>query len=231
MDQLQKDLDADHPETAIQIIGINQTGHEEGNTGMAEGRDLPLLQDVDADNNEFSDLWLEAEDWDVTFRDVIILNAANEYVARYNLTEHNIKPDDDPTNYNTLKSLLLEAAEPVTASWQNSLNIHDVDGDGVVLPFDVLLVINRLNEQGIHEFAARTNDDDPYYDVSGDGMLTPQDALLVINFLNDQAAAEGEGEATSSIYLDVEKRDPAPIEEPFTRAVDSIFAQDLLAIL
>jgi hypothetical protein len=49
---------------------------------MCSGRDLPWLQETEAD-----DVW---GDWGVTYRDVIILNAENIPVDVYNLTIHDL---------------------------------------------------------------------------------------------------------------------------------------------
>ncbi len=81
----------------IQLLGVNGIGHESGNSLATEARDLPLAQDT-----------LEVNAWglwQVTWRDVVILDRANVMVAVYNLTEHNLSL---PAEYAGLKSLLLE---------------------------------------------------------------------------------------------------------------------------
>jgi hypothetical protein len=50
---------------------------------MCSGRSLPWLQET-ADGDE---VW---GDWGVTYRDVVILNPANEVVDVFNLTEHDL---------------------------------------------------------------------------------------------------------------------------------------------
>lgn len=93
------------------------------------------------------------------------------------------------------------SSDPVSASyvgakmiipihpWQNPANRLDVDGSGVVVPLDALLVINALN-QGLGgplpQSPVPPNIPAPYLDVNGDGNLTPIDALLIISFLNQQ---------------------------------------------
>ncbi len=88
--------------------------------------------------------------------------------------------------------------------WHNYDNPMSTNGDAVVSPIDVLLVItmlNNLTDYGIPDghlpnpplpdFAPP-----PYYDVNGDGYVSPIDALLVIDYLNrGPAEGEGEGEA------------------------------------
>ncbi len=78
------------------ILGVNETGHEEGNEGVTEGRDLPWLQDV-----EDTDVWAT---WGVDYRDVIVLDHEGVPLFRYNLTEHDLG-----TDYDQLKQLLDDA--------------------------------------------------------------------------------------------------------------------------
>lgn len=73
-------------------------GHEAYVGEMAEGRDLPLLQDTAA-----ADAWTS---WAVTYRDVVILDADNLKVDVYNLTAHNL---GDPARYAELKARLVAA--------------------------------------------------------------------------------------------------------------------------
>ena len=77
---------------------MNQTGLESGNDTVCNGRDLPWLQEtVD------QDVW---GDWDVAYRDVIILTPANEVYAVFNLTANNLALEE---NRDALKALLLAA--------------------------------------------------------------------------------------------------------------------------
>jgi hypothetical protein len=93
---MQKEIDADSTAAAIQILGVNGVGQESGNASICANRVLPWLQDT-----EQQGVWTK---WDVTWRDVVILDEQNEVIAIYNLTEHNLA---DPANYDALKSLLL----------------------------------------------------------------------------------------------------------------------------
>ncbi len=56
------------------------------------GRDIPFLQEGPGDN-----VW---KSWNVTFRDVWVLNGAGMPVAVYNLTVHDLAT---PANYQELK--------------------------------------------------------------------------------------------------------------------------------
>lgn len=83
----------------VRILGINAVGAESGNAVMTNGRDLPWLQDTASES-----VWTA---WDVTWRDVVILDGANRRIATYNLTEF---PLSDAANYAELKAILESAA-------------------------------------------------------------------------------------------------------------------------
>lgn len=108
---MQNDLAAAHPELAIQILGVNHFGFEEDNDLMTDGVDIPWLQDVE-DEEGGSEAWLR---WGVTLRDVILLDAENQVVGTYNLTEHDL---EYPPYYEELRQMLIDAAipEPATLS-------------------------------------------------------------------------------------------------------------------
>lgn len=93
------DLQDFHPEIAVQILGVNAAGAEEGNPYIEDGMFLPWLQDTYED-----DVWGL---WQVSFRDVIILDGQNRLFAVYNLTDNNLL---DPASYQELYSLLVAAA-------------------------------------------------------------------------------------------------------------------------
>ena len=96
---MQEELAAEYPELAIQVLAINEIGFS-GLSGMSDRGDLPLLQDVAEES-----VW---SDWDVTFRDVVILDSNNEKVGEFNLTTHSLAV---PENYAELKALLIASAE------------------------------------------------------------------------------------------------------------------------
>ena len=76
-----------------------------------------------------------------------------------------------------------------TLTWTNPENHLDVSGDGLVIPQDVLILVNAINDGLTGELADIPGVDEapPYYDVNGDGFLTAGDAIWVINYLNSQA--------------------------------------------
>ena len=83
----------------VQLFAINEIGFS-GMSGMAALGDIPVLQDT----SEFF-VW---ESWDVTFRDVVILDRANQKVGEFNLTTDSLS---NPANYEALKALLIASAE------------------------------------------------------------------------------------------------------------------------
>ncbi len=87
------------PPTSVHILGVNGQGYEAGNATITAGRTLPWLQDrADVDVYGL---------WEVSTRDLIILDSANSYYAEFSLLEHDLTNPDD---YAALKALLLEAA-------------------------------------------------------------------------------------------------------------------------
>ncbi|MCO6458152.1 MAG: hypothetical protein J5I93_22840 [Pirellulaceae bacterium] len=112
---MQRDLRTNHPDLQIQILGMNQLGHEGGNPSITDGRDLPWLQDVDADQNGSSDVWLNS--WPFAYRDVVILDAENRVLSRYNLTSNDLRV---AANYDELKQLFLDAAGESAATPLNN---------------------------------------------------------------------------------------------------------------
>jgi hypothetical protein len=96
---MQKELDGLSTQVQIQILGVNETGQESGNASVTTGRTLPWLQDTASEN-----VWAS---WQVTWRDVIVLDAQNHFVAVFNLTAHDLS---NPTEYAALKTLLIDTA-------------------------------------------------------------------------------------------------------------------------
>ncbi|UCE01384.1 MAG: hypothetical protein JSW67_08755 [Candidatus Latescibacterota bacterium] len=97
---MQKELADEGLPVMLQILGVNEAGHESGNDAISNGRDLPWLQEGGGHS-----VWTQ---WQVTYRDVILLDAENKPTTIYNLTEHSLANASD---YDTLKSLLRQAAQ------------------------------------------------------------------------------------------------------------------------
>jgi hypothetical protein len=85
----------------VQILGVNEDGHQGGNAGICAGRTIPWLQDLGANG-----VW---SSWGVGYRDVYIVDETNRLLDVYNLTTHNLQL---PSEYEQLKALLRTAANP-----------------------------------------------------------------------------------------------------------------------
>jgi hypothetical protein len=87
----------------------------------------------------------------------------------------------------------------VVSPWQNQTRRQDVNNDGQVDLFDVLVLINEINRNGIRELKSTDATPPPFIDVDGDRIVAPTDALIVINLVNTQNnGSQGEGEASWS---------------------------------
>lgn len=193
LNSLQDELESTYPTLKINLMGINQITHEAGNGTITQGKDLPWLQDVDADANGESDVWSE---WDVEPRDVVILDGDNVRVGTYNLTTFDL---GNSQNYETLRGMLVDAAMDSQKPWKNHDLALDVNDDGHVSPIDALLIINELNDVGSHALPAPTASSpvSSYLDNNGDNHVSPADALWVINALNSPTGS-GEGETVEA---------------------------------
>lgn len=185
---MQDELAAAYPGLAIQVLGINERGQESANALAVEGRDLPWLQDGDQNGNNISDVWNEI--WQIEYRDVVVLDGANEPIFVFNLTTHDL---GNTANYQTLRDELLRTAVEDQRPWCNADNFLDVDRNGLVHMTDFTLVLDFLNSQGPGGLSP-TATPTVRVDCDFDGFAAPIDALLVINHLKSLAAA-GEGEA------------------------------------
>ena len=87
-------------------------------------------------------------------------------------------------------------ALPNPLPYRNEANPLDSTGDGYIVPRDVLVIINEIEEHGPH--ALRLPPPIPiiyFYDTNGDGYISPIDVLLVINYLEAFGEDTAEGEA------------------------------------
>lgn len=96
---MQAEIDALGLDTPVSILGVNAVGAESSNDAMCQGRRIPWLQDTVE-----SDVW---GSWNVTYRDVVVLDRHNGFVTAYNLTIHDL---GNPDYYAELKKILLQAA-------------------------------------------------------------------------------------------------------------------------
>ena len=98
-----------------------------------------------------------------------------------------------PTEANDLMALHLVSEQtrrlpggPLVTG-QNPLLPGDVDGNGVITPLDVLLLLNQINGGGGPLTPVQPGVPVRYFDVTGDARLSASDVLDVINFLNAQS--------------------------------------------
>lgn len=96
---MQIELDGMGLARPVQILGVNEMGHESRNSSITEGRDLPWLQDTDAEG-----VW---ESWKPTYRDVIVLGPEGDEVGVFNLTDQDL---GDEFHYDALLQLFVDAS-------------------------------------------------------------------------------------------------------------------------
>ncbi len=96
---MQAEISTANPTTPVRIIGVNAAGEESGNDAICQGRILPWLQDTPQQN-----VWGA---WQVTWRDVVILDKENRTIQVYNLTSHSLA---NSAFYSELRTILLDAA-------------------------------------------------------------------------------------------------------------------------
>lgn len=83
---MQTELQSEHPELNIHILGINQPENigQGGEALVAAISSLPMVQDDSTAN-----IW---PSWGGIWRDVYILDRQNEVLHLFNLTQHNLAP-------------------------------------------------------------------------------------------------------------------------------------------
>jgi hypothetical protein len=194
---MQAELSSSQPLLDIEVMGVNWTGLESANPEATENKSIPWLQDVDSDVDGGSDTWAA---WGAEHLDLVILDAHNEPLSSINLISTSLNEQE---NYAFLHDLLVDAAMDSQKPWHNAESPPDIDGNGVVIPLDVLLIVNRLDSVGAGRLPAPgVQVPQVLYDSNGDGDSTPLDVLLVINFLNGQTdSGSGEGESFSATVL------------------------------
>lgn len=94
---MQTELEREAP-GAIVLLSVNGAGFESGNADFVAGKTTPLLQDTPAVN-----AWGL---WQVTYRDVVVLDAQGRRRDVFNLTTNDLSV---AANFATLKAMLLDA--------------------------------------------------------------------------------------------------------------------------
>ena len=215
---MQAELGTSYPLLRIQLLGVNLMGHESGNSLIVAGRTIPMLQDRDSDQDGQSDAWTA---WATEWRDVVILDGQNVKTGVFNLTQHNLATASE---YETLKTMLIDAAMTNQKPWTNRALGVDTDVDGIVAPKDALVIINTINADGSRKMPPPTGNVLPAfrYDVNGDGFVAPGDVLQVINYINSHGNA-GEGEANvASSELPFVQLAAAPIVSTVTLPLNAV---------
>lgn len=98
-----------------------------------------------------------------------------------------------------------------SSPWQNIAMPADVNGDGRVNPFDVLLVVSFVRKYAnqplpvpppfIGSDGAIIYPDQNMVDVDGNGRVTPFDALIIVSAIQQQSqAGSGEGEFSDDVF-------------------------------
>lgn len=221
---MQSELDSESPQLGVQIIGVNEIGHESANSLMTDGRDLPWLQDTDVNSDGQSDIWDVS--WNVEFRDVVIVDSDNTRLGAFNLTTNDL---GNAANFSLLKDTVLAVAED-NPIWQNDANPMDVNNDSIISPVgDVLTVINELNNRVVSDALGNlpvpaNPNPPPYVDVNGDYLISPVgDVLTLVNYLNSNPAGEGEGQVEVNFFTrpDADQAPEGPIAQSQPELVDT----------
>lgn len=93
----------------VDVLGVNRIDQAAFNDAVINERRLVWIQD-----NEMARLW---DSWEVTYRDVMIVDASNELIAVYNLTMNSL---EIPAHRATLLQMLRASA-----------TLTDADADGL----------------------------------------------------------------------------------------------------
>jgi hypothetical protein len=114
-------------------------------------------------------------------------------------------------------------------TWQNPRNPLDVNDDGMVVPLDVLLLINDINARNARPLAIPPVAPllpPPYLDVNGDGAIAALDVLIVINYLNSESVSE-EGESGTWLQATAHHDEQSPTRKGATGSVSGNPSENL----
>jgi hypothetical protein len=128
--------------------------------------------------------WLGFDPSSVTFNGTPSIYDPGQYVIM--VTAH------DQGNLTAEGTFMLDV-QAAPAPWQHPFNPLDVNGDNLITPVDILIVINYINSHPSDpNLPFMPVAPPPFYDVNGDNLATPADILFIVNFLNAGGTAEGE---------------------------------------
>ena len=111
---------------------MNPAGLELGNRSVSEGRDIPWLQDTDADSDGETDNWLTS--WPFVYRDVVIVDENNIAVDSFNLTLHSL---EEPESYAAFRQMLIDVTVSAIDATDDAVYLrNDASADIKVLDND-----------------------------------------------------------------------------------------------
>jgi hypothetical protein len=132
-----------------------------------------------------------------------------------------LPPGADPLE-NMSSQDATSTAAPTVYPYHNYDDPYDVNGNGILEPLDVLIVVNHLNIHGPGPLPEPVESPQVFPDVNADGAVTALDALILVNTLNTALLSGAEGEAASPhVAADLRDADlhipatlSAPVPEP-----------------
>lgn len=191
---MQTEFDAHLPSADIHIMGLNLFSDSSAAV-MAELGDIPVLQDVDANNDTESDTWV---DYSAEWRDVFVIDPDGEMTLITNLTTDDIRTQEV---YDRVKGKIANYAtrnNVAATPWQNRVEPLDVTNDGFISPVDVLANVSEINTNGARQLDASPTEVTLFHDVDGDGWLAPKDVLRTVIHLNRDTGGSGEPPARNA---------------------------------
>lgn len=182
---------ADRNDPPTDIV-LSRSEVEASMPGAVVGTLSVVDQDKDAYTFSVSDSRFEISGDVLQLRYDVALDLSNDSAIPVEVTARAVN-GDEATGQFSIKVIEF-------SPFQNPRIHNDVNGDGVVSPLDILLLINLLNREG-YELGTPPGvgggsgepDGAIYPDVNGDNRLSPLDVLLIINHLNANRG-DGEGE-------------------------------------
>ena len=225
-------------------MAINEFGQDAlggvpnaANLEAADGRDIPLLQDTDDNQDGDSDIWASAmaatgqTEFEL-YRDVWVVDSDGVLQdATTNLTSTTQNESLElQANYDALRGKIINVAtagreQDPAIPWQNAKEPLDVNNDGFVSAVgDVLPLISWFNTQGLGSLPTPSAEITNYLDVTGNNSALASDAFAIIRHINlssiantGNAAAEpsaAEAAALAAFDLNAPNADSSIWEEP-----------------
>ena len=204
-------LDVDDPPTELRLSRVEV---QEYTDGAAVGELLVVDEDGGAYDFSVSDSRFEVVDHTLKLRDGVQLSSDETRLVELTVVATNRSGKQLSNGFSLL-------VVPPRSPWQNPVNPHDVNDDGLLTPIDVLVLINMLNKDGARPLPVTGGGgggggEGPATrpDVNGDGMLSPVDVLILINELNrNRSGAEGEASLPPTQFSNLQGQAQPPESE------------------